>query len=161
LEPTRPTTLILAAVICAAAAFLLIRRYFGDIPDLTGVAGLSMAGLAVVEGIAALNTKARIERRPRAGVLNPLFVARLAVLAKASSLGGAIFAGVYGGVAVWALSERGRLMAADSNLAPALIGLGGALALVGAALLLERACRVPKPPDEEEDQDDGSPPAVR
>jgi hypothetical protein len=161
LEPTRPTSLILAAVVCGAVGFLVMRRYFGDIPDLTGVAGLSMAGLAVVEGVAALNTKARIERRPRAGVLNPLFVARLVVLAKASSLGGAIFAGVYAGVALWALSERGRLMAADRNLTPALIGLGGALVLVGAALLLERACRVPKAPDEEEDQDDGTPPAVR
>lgn len=150
LEPTRPTTLILAAVISGAAGFLLMRRYFGDLPDLTGATGLVLAGLAAVEGIAAYNTKARIERRPRAGVLNPLFVARLAVLAKASSLGGAIFAGGYGGVALWALTERGRLMVADRNLTPALIGLGGALVLVGAALLLERACRVPKPPDEED-----------
>lgn len=152
LEPTRPTNLILAAVVSAAVAFLFIRQYFGDIPDFTWLGGLSMAGLAVVEGLAAHNTKARIERRPRAGALNPLLVARLAVLAKASSLAGAIFAGAYGGVAAWALSEQDRLMAADRNLAPALAGLLGGLALVAAALLLERACRVPKRPDEEEDE---------
>lgn len=155
LEPTRPTTLVLAAIVTAAAAFVIMRRYFGDIPDLNWFPGLTLGGLAVVEGIAAHNTKARIERRPRAGLLNPLLVARLAVLAKASSLAGAIFAGGYGGVAAWALAERGRLAVADRNLAPALAGLVGALALVAAALLLERACRVPKLPDEDEDEGQG------
>jgi hypothetical protein len=140
-----------AAVASAVVGYLLIRRFFGDIPDFTVFGGLTMAGLAAVEAIAAHNTRARIERRPRAGVLNPLLVARLAVLAKASSLAGAIFAGAYGGVAVWALSERDRLDVADRNLVPALVGLGGAVALVVAALVLERACRVPKQPDEDED----------
>jgi hypothetical protein len=140
-----------AAVASAVVGYLLIRRFFGDIPDFTVFGGLTMAGLAAVEAIAAHNTRARIERRPRAGVLNPLLVARLAVLAKASSLAGAIFAGAYGGVAVWALSERDRLDVADRNLVPALVGLGGAVALVVAALVLERACRVPKQPNEDED----------
>ncbi len=148
LEPTRPVNLILAAAVTAAAAFVFMRRNFGDVPDLNWLPGLTMAGLAVVEGIAAHNTKARIERKPRAGVLNPLFVARLAVLAKASSLAGAIFAGAYGGVAAWALSERARLTVAERNLVPAVAGLVGALGLVAAALLLERACRVPPPPDD-------------
>jgi hypothetical protein len=150
LRPTRPTTLILAAVVAAGLAWLGIRRYFGDLPNVTWLAGLTLAGLAVVEGIAARNTRARIEQRPRAGALNPLLVARLAVLAKASSLAGAIFAGAYAGVAAWALSERGRLTAAAQNLAPSVAGLVGALALVAAALLLERACRVPKLPDEDD-----------
>jgi hypothetical protein len=116
-----------------------------------------MAALAVVEGIAAHNTRSRIERRPRAGVLNPLFVARLVVLAKASSLAGAIFAGAYGGIAAWALSERGRLDVAERNLPPSLAGVVGALALVAAALVLERACRVPKQPDDEEGATDDRP----
>jgi Protein of unknown function (DUF3180) len=150
LRPTRPTTLIFAAVVTAGVAWLGVRRYFGDLPNVTWLAGLTMAGLAVVEGIAARTTRARIEQRPRAGALNPLLVARLAVLAKASSLGGAIFAGAYGGVAAWALSERGRLTAAAQNLAPSVAGLVGALALVAAGLLLERACRVPEPPDDDE-----------
>jgi hypothetical protein len=122
----------------------------------TWLAGLTLAGLAVVEGIAARNTRARIEQRPRAGALNPLLVARLAVLAKASSLAGAIFAGAYGGVAAWAISERDRLTAAAQNLAPSVAGLVGALGLVAAALLLERACRVPEPPDDDRDGAGGS-----
>jgi hypothetical protein len=150
LRPTNPATLVLAAVVTAALSWFFVRRYFGEIPNVTWLAGLTMAGLAVVEGIAARTTKARIERRPRAGRLNPLLVARFVVLAKASSLAGAIFAGAYGGVAAWALSERDRLTAAAQNVAPALAGVVGALALVAAALLLERACRVPEPPDDDE-----------
>lgn len=157
LTPTRPSNLVLAAIGTAAVAFILMRRYFGDLPDVTWLAGLTMAGLAAVEGIAAYNTRARIEHRPGAGTVNPLFVARLVVLAKASSLAGAIFAGAYGGIAAWALTERGRLTVADRNLAPALVGVAGALALVAAALLLERACRVPKKPDEEDQAADERP----
>jgi len=147
---------VVAALGTAFVAFILYRRYFGELPDVTWLAGLTLAGLAVVEGIAAHNTRQKIERKPRAGTLNPLFVARLAVLAKASSLAGAIFAGAYGGVAAWALSERGRLQAAGQNLAPAVGGLVGALALVAAALVLERACRVPKQPEDEEGAADKS-----
>jgi hypothetical protein len=147
--PTRPTNLILTAVLTAAVAYLFMRRYFGSVPDLTWLAGLAMAALAVVEGVAARSTRAKIERRPGAGALNPLFVARLVVLAKASSLAGALFAGVYGGVTVWALSERGQLQVAAHNLVPAAVGLVGALVLIAAGLALEHACRVPKPPDEE------------
>jgi hypothetical protein len=158
LRPTRPATLVVAAVVTAGLSWLFIRRYFGDIPNVNWLAGVTMAALAVVEGIAARNTKARIDQRPRAGRLNPLLVARFAVLAKASSLAGAIFAGAYGGIAAWALSERERLTAAAQNLAPAIAGVVGGLGLVAAALLLERACRVPKPPDDE-DRDGGNGPS--
>jgi hypothetical protein len=148
LRPTKPMTLVVATLATAALAWLGVRRFFGDIPNITWLAGLTMAGLAVVEGIAARTTRARIEHRPRAGAVNALLIARFAVLAKASSLAGAIFAGAYGGVAAWALAERGRLSIAAENLPPAVAGLVGALGLVAAALLLERACRVPKPPDD-------------
>ena len=148
LRPTRISTLIFCALGTAAIAWVGMGKFFGYIPDITWLAGLTLAGLAVVEAITAHNTRARIEHRPRAGAVNPLLVARLAVLAKASSLAGAIFAGAYGGVAAWALSEHGRLNVADTNLPPSIGGLVGALALVVAALLLERACRVPNPPDD-------------
>jgi hypothetical protein len=162
LRPTKAITLILSALLTAALAWVTMSRFFGSIPDVTWLAGVTLAALAVVEAIAARNTKARIEQRPRAGVLNPLFIARLAVLAKASSLAGAIFAGAYGGVAAWALSERGVLHVADANLAPAAGGLVGGLALVAAALLLERACRVPEPPDDgDQDATAGPPPPPR
>jgi len=163
LRPTRPATLVVSALATAALAWLGISRFYGEIPNITWLAGLTLAGLAVVEGIAARNTRARVEHRPRSGALNPLLVARFAVLAKASSLAGAIFAGAYGGVASWALAERGHLTVADENLAPSIAGLVGALALVAAALLLERACRVPEPPDDQDHDaaSGGAPPPRR
>jgi hypothetical protein len=148
-----------AALVTAALAWIGISRYYGEIPNLTWLPGLTLAGLAVVEGIAALNTWARIDHRPGTARVNPLLVARFVVLAKASSLAGAIFAGAYGGVAAWALAERGRLEVASENLVPSIAGLVGALALVAAALLLERACRIPKPPDDQDDDVGGGPPA--
>ncbi|MGE5828769.1 MAG: DUF3180 domain-containing protein [Micromonosporaceae bacterium] len=156
LQPTSPATLVVAALVTAALSWLGISRNFGDLPDLNWLPGLTLAGLAVTEGIMAHTTKARIDQRPRAGRVNPLLVARYAVLAKASSLAGAIFAGAYGGVTAWALAERSRLLAAQQNLAPAVAGLIGGLGLVAAALLLERACRVPPPPPEDHDNANGS-----
>jgi len=140
---------VVAAVVTAALAWLGMSRFFAAIPNVTWLAGLTLAGLAVVEAVAARTTKARVEQRPRRGAVNPLLVARYAVLAKASSLAGAIFVGAYGGVAAWALAERDELRVAAANLAPAIAGAVGALALVAAALLLERACRVPDPPDDD------------
>jgi hypothetical protein len=156
LRPTNWATLVVAALVTGALAWLGISRFYNDIPDITLLAGLTMAGLAIVEVVTARNTRARIERRPGSGPLNPLLVARFAVLAKASSLAGAIFAGAYGGVAIWALVERGHIPAADDNLVPAVAGLIGALALVVAGLLLERACRVPPSPEDEDEKADGA-----
>jgi hypothetical protein len=156
LQPTRPGPLIVAGVVAGVLAYLGVRTYFGNLPDVTWLAGLTLAGLAVVEVVAAVNTKARIERRPGAGVLNPLLVARLVVLAKASSLAGAIFAGVYAGVAVWAFVERDQLTVAEHNLPPAIGGVVGASALLAAALLLEHACRVPEPPEDQDEQSQGT-----
>src|SRR5262245_14835499 len=118
MRPTNPATRVVAALITAALTWLLISRYYADIPTLNWLPGLTLAGLAVGEGVAARNTKARIDRRPGTPRVNPFVVARLVVLAKASSLGGAIFAGAYGGVTAWALAERGWLRLADVNLAP-------------------------------------------
>jgi len=161
LRPTNPATLVVAALVTAALAWLGISRWYGDLPNLNWLPGLTLAGLAVTEGIMARTTKLRIDQRPRAGRVNPLLVARYAVLARASSLAGAIFAGAYGGVFAWALAERTRLAAAQQNLLPAAAGLIGALGLVAAALLLERACRVPRPPEDHEDPGTGGGPSLR
>src|SRR5687767_1414007 len=91
LRPTTPATLVVAGLVATAVSWLGISRFYGDLPDLSVLAGLTLAGLGVVEGSAARATRARIERKPGSGPVNALQVARLVVLAKASSLGGAIF----------------------------------------------------------------------
>lgn len=149
LRPTSVASLVLAALGSGVAGWLFIRNYYGEIPDLNWLPGLTLIGLAIVEYVTAHNTRAKVEQRRGYGRINPLLVARFVVLAKASSMAGAIFAGIYGGIAVWALADRDILRAASANLSPAVAGLVGALALASAGLLLERACRVPPSDDDD------------
>jgi hypothetical protein len=150
--PTRPATLVVSGLAGAAVAWWLISSFYADFPDLPFLPTLTLAALAVLEGYAAMNTRARIERRPGREPVEPLAVARFVVLAKASSSAGAIFVGFYAGLLVWLLLEPTR--AASDDLPAATGGLVASLALVVAALWLERSCRVPKRPDEERQRDE-------
>jgi hypothetical protein len=78
--------------------------------------------------------------------MHPLQVARAAVLAKASSLGGAILLGVYGGLFVWTFARRDTYATAGDDALVAGLSALTSLTLVIAALLLERSCRTPDPP---------------
>ncbi|WDZ85702.1 DUF3180 domain-containing protein [Micromonospora cathayae] len=157
--PTRPASLLVAGLAAAALAWLLISFFYRSMPALPWLPVVTLAGLAVLEAYAAVNTKGRIERRPGRDPVNPLVVARFVVLAKASALAGAIFAGFYAGLAGWLFIER-TTRAAVEDRGPALAGLAASLALVGAALWLERSCRVPKRPDDEREPDDRERPHI-
>jgi hypothetical protein len=150
--PTRLSTLLVAAMAAAALAWLVISGVYADIPRLPWLPNATLAGLAVLEAYAAVNTRARIDHKPGRERVDPLAVARFAVLAKASSLAGSIFAGFYAGITLWLAVERTR--AAYDDLPAAAGGLVASLALVGAALWLERSCRVPDRPDEDDQDDD-------
>ena len=146
--PTKPSLLAVAGLAAAAAGWLLLSVFYGRMPALPWLPTLTVAALAVVEGILAQNTRARIERRPGHPRVQPLAVARYAVLARASSLAAAIFAGFAAGLLAWLFLEPTR--AADDDIPAAAAALAASLALVGAALWLERSCRVPEQPDDDE-----------
>ncbi|QLQ40219.1 DUF3180 domain-containing protein [Micromonospora robiginosa] len=147
--PTRVSTLVVAGLAAAAVAWLLISGLYYDFaPDLPWLPVITLAGLAVLEAYAAVNTRSRIERRPGREPVNPLLVARFVVLAKASALAGAIFTGFYAGLTGWLFVERTN--AAVSDRPAAVAGLVASLALVTAALWLERSCRVPEQEDDED-----------
>jgi len=155
MRPTNPATLVVAGLVAAALSWLAISNFYSDIPRLPWLPVVTMAALAVLEGYAAFTTKARIDRRPGREPIDPLLVARFVVLAKASSLAGAIFAGLYGGVTAWLLVEQqrpGQQLYVTKDLPAAVAGFVASVALVVAALLLERACRVPHKPDESDDE---------
>ena len=151
LRPTSPATLFVVALAAAATAWVLIGEFYGEVPPLTLLPALTLLLLAVLEAIAARAVKARIERRPGTEPVDPLVVTRLVLLAKASSVAGALFTGLYGGVLVWLWAESSRTEAAAADLAPAAEGFGAALLLVAAALWLERCCRIPEPPPERDE----------
>jgi len=160
--------LVVAGLAAAAIGWVLISRFYGDLPRLTWFPVAVVACLAVIEVLLAQDTYARVHRkgpppllsrlRPRQLAVRPpvqpLVVVRLAVLAKASSLAGAIFAGWYAGLLPWLLIEAKRLTQASADVAPSVGGVVASLGLMSAALWLERACRVPKPPDDDESNPD-------
>ena len=146
--PTRPALLVVAGLAAAAAGWLLLSFFYGRMPALPWLPTLTVAALAVVEGILAQNTRARIERRPGQPRVDPLAVARYAVLARASSLAGAIFAGFSAGLLGWLVLEPTQ--AARDDIPAAGVASAAALALVAAALWLERACRVPDQPEDDD-----------
>ena len=69
------------------------RHWYFELPALPVLPALTLLALAIVEFVLAQQTRARIERKPGRPPVEPLAVARYVVLAKASSLAGAIFAG--------------------------------------------------------------------
>ncbi|WP_320067782.1 DUF3180 domain-containing protein [Micromonospora sp. RTGN7] len=148
---TRISTLVVAGLAAAAVAWLLISARYGNFPRLPWLPVVTLAALAVLEAYAAVNTRSRIERKPGRDPVDPLMVARFAVLAKASALAGAILAGWCAGLTGWLFVEPTR--AATEDLPAAGAGLLASLALVVAALWLERSCRVPEPPEDDRDAD--------
>jgi hypothetical protein len=149
MRPTNPATLVVAGLAAAALSWLIIGNVYGELPNLPWLPPITVFALAVGEGVLARSTKARIDRKPGAARVDPLAVVRYVVLAKASALAGAIFAGFYAGILIWLVVE-GFGAHAQSDIPAAAGGLVAALALVAGALLLERACRVPKRPEDDE-----------
>lgn len=148
MRPTNLSTLVVAGLATAALSWLAISRFYGDFPSIPVLPGITLLALAALELIAGVNTKNRIDRKPGTEPVDALLVARYLVLAKASSLAAALFAGLYTGLTVWLLTEQGRNRYAEDDLMPAVIGTIGGLTLVFAGLFLERACRVPPPPSD-------------
>jgi hypothetical protein len=104
--------------------------------------------LAVGFAVAAWTLRPRIQRREGHRPLDPFVAARTAVLAMAGSRAGAAVAGVYLGYAGFLLLD----LANDYRRRMVLIALSAAvagLALAGAALWLERICRVKGDDDEQ------------
>jgi len=164
-KPVSRRDLVVLAVGLAVAAWLLVRAWYGDLPTLDWWLPAPLAVLAVAEALGARTLRARLAalRSARAAAsrpgptpaptgpvrpVEPMLVARLAVLAQASAYVGAVFAGVWAGVLLHVGPAVGRLQAAAGDTVTALIGLVSAAALVAAALWLESTCRVPP-----EDQD--------
>lgn len=148
MRPTRLTTLVLVVMLAALVAWRLTDLYYGSIPALTWFPSVTVLVLAVAELVLARNTSARILRKPGTTPVEPLLVARFVALAKASGLLGALYAGLHLGCGVWVFQQRELLAQARHDVPPAALGVVAGAVLVMAALLLEHACRVPKPPED-------------
>lgn len=163
MRPVRRRDLAVLAAGFAVAAWLLVRAWYGSLPALEWWLPAPLAVLAVAEALGARTLRSRLtalrEARSRTSApaaasrdvpvrpVEPMLVARLAVLAQASAYVGAVFTGVWAGVLVHVGPEVGQLQAAAGDTVAATIGVLASAALVVAALWLEDSCRVP--PDDD------------
>ena len=154
MKPTRVSTLVVVAVVCAAVTWLLLRSVYQHLPPLpwTGVPALLVA--ALVEAWTGRDLRARIAGRRGLKPAAPLFVSRMVALAKASSLAAAIIAGVAGGFDIY-LSGSLSASVPRQDALTAVVTFASAVVLACAALYLENCCRVP----EDQDRDERAAPA--
>lgn len=145
MRPTRLSGLVALVLAAGVAGWGLAELAYGDLPPLPRYAPLTLLLLAVAIGVTAASVRARMQGRPGTRPIVPMAVARHAALAKACSGAGALFAGFWAGLLVFT-GQRLEQQAAASDARTSALGLAAALALVGAALWLERVCRVPRPP---------------
>jgi Protein of unknown function (DUF3180) len=145
MRPTRTSTLVIVAVVCALAAWLALRWVYERLPPLpwTGVPALLVA--AVAEAWTGRDLRARIAGRRGLKPAAPLFVSRMVALAKASSLAAAAIAGLAAGFVIYL---SGSLSAAvpRQDAVTATLTFASAVLLACAALYLEYCCRVPDAP---------------
>lgn len=150
---TRIRDLAALLVAAGAAAYILVRAYYGSLPRLQWFVPVSLPVLAVAEAVFGFQLRSRIGRRPGTVPVDPLVAARAVVLAKASAIVGAVVAGVWAGLLGYLLPVRDTITAAADDTPTGIVGCAGALCLVAAALWLEHCCRAPRPPDREDSPD--------
>lgn len=152
MKPTRVMDLLSLFVFAAAATWILVRVFYGQLPPIPILAGASLYPIAVIEVVLALLIRNRVSEHqigPGRKQLHPITAARAVALAKASALVGAASAGVWLGFLLFVFPKRATLRAAVSDSPGAVVGLIAGLVLVAAALWLEHCCKTPEdPPDE-------------
>ncbi|MEV1007752.1 DUF3180 domain-containing protein [Streptomyces sp. NPDC049881] len=118
--------------------------------------------LALIAGVllaTALSLRGRLraerEGRPRARPLDRMMVARAVVFGQASALVSALVGGAYGGLGLYFVLYRLDVPNRRDQALYAGLAVVAAVAVIAAALLLERVCRLP---DGDEDDDRGGGP---
>ncbi|MET8332894.1 DUF3180 domain-containing protein [Streptosporangium canum] len=149
MKPTRPGVLVGLLIVFAIITWALLKPLYSSLPTVPWTAIPTVLLLAVGEIYSGWMTKARIERRGDTKPVEPLAVARLAALAKASAYGGAIFGGIFAGFTLYTaelleqgVPRRDFLITGGSFVV--------CVVLVCAALYLEYCCKVPKDSSEED-----------
>ncbi|MGY1710132.1 DUF3180 domain-containing protein [Geodermatophilus sp. SYSU D00758] len=161
MRPVPRRDLAVLAAGLALATWLVVRSSYGSLPPLRWWMAVPLGVLAVAEVLGTRALRARLaaqrDRRPPGErtapplrPVEPMLVARLAVLAQASAYVGAVFLGIWLGVLAHVAPAVSRLVAARGDTVAAVVGVVCAAALVAAALWLESACRVPPRTGDEE-----------
>ncbi len=160
MQPTKTWSLVVVAVCCAVLAWLAATIGFANFPPLPWTAVPALLLLAFGELLFARNLRSRLrggaggrppgQARPSVKPVDPLAVPRVVALAKASSIAAAAFGGLAAGFGIYTLASLGKPVPRHDALVSAVTAVA-AIALVAAALFLERVCRSPDPPEDEDE----------
>ena len=163
MRPVNRRDLLVLAAGLAVAAWLVVRAGYGSLPALGWWLPVPLGVLALAEALGARALRARLaaqrDHRPPSErgtapvrPVEPMLVARLAVLAQASAYVGAAFVGIWVGLLLYVAPSVSRLQAAGPDTVTGVVGVVCSAALVAAALWLESICRIPPSPDDETPQ---------
>jgi hypothetical protein len=144
MRPTRARELAAAGVIAGVLGYLLLTWTYRSLPQLPRTAPLSIFIFALLEFQTANITRHRMAGRVGTKPIAAITVARLAALAKASSLTAAVLAGGWVALLAYTTAHWDEFGTAGADLLTSCLGLAAAVILLAAALLLERVCRVRK-----------------
>jgi len=140
---------VVAAVLSWAGARLW--NSIGTLPSVPLAAPIVLALIAVVLVATALSIRARLkaqrERTPDAKGVDPLMAARAVVFGQASALVAALVSGMYGGTGVFLLESLDIPARRDQAIYAGFSVVAG-IAVIVAAIFLERVCRLPEDDDE-------------
>jgi len=145
---TRPTVLIVLAVIGAGAGWLLQLGLQTSgrpivIPPVTLAIALSLIGILVL--LAAIPVYRSVIRAAQRAI-DPFYATRVVLLAKASSLTGALLGGALAAFLIFLLSRP--VVAAVGSVSIAIFTTVGAIVLLVGGLVAEKMCTLPPEDDE-------------
>ena len=159
MRPSQPLFIIALVAAVAVVTWALLRTTYLSLPPLPWTAVPTLLLLALAEAFTGLNVLRRLRGKPGERFqpggrrppkpLEPIAVARLAALGKASAHAAAVIAGVFAGFAVSLSSSLDKPTPRHDFFVSGGTFLAAAV-LVGCAVFLEYACRVPKGPDDED-----------
>jgi hypothetical protein len=143
MKPTQIRLLAVVGLVALAVTYALMAAFYVHLNRaLPRTAPLSVLFAGLLELVLGFSVRARLAGRPGSKPIPPLTVARLAALARASSLVGAVVLGVWAGVLANTLPRGANPPVAGADSITAGLGLGASGVLLAGGLLLESACRI-------------------
>lgn len=149
MKQTKFLTLLMATVVAWSAAYVLVKLLLQNglsIPVATSTVLLSLPSIAIIEtaiAIPILRYRSELQKFAKSGVrpkrIDPFYATRVLVLAKATSLAGALFLGASLGLVFSQLSQP---VIPDSIWRNA-VALVESVLLIVVALVIERSCKLP------------------
>lgn len=154
MTPTRPSVLVIVGLLGAVGSWLVeVALVSVGSPTMTPPATLGIAAgiIGVVVVVLAVPVY-RVARQMPGATVDPFYATRVVLLAKASSIGGALSAGVTGAILVFQLTRA--VVPAVGSVTASAIAVTGAVVLLVGGLVAEKMCTLP--PDDDSNKENAT-----